>query len=146
MEEKLIAPCGMNCALCVAYQFGKKELNKLGFHKKYCAGCIPRGNNCTHMGDACKTLANGDLRYCHLCASFPCKRLKSLDLRYRTKYGMSMIENLKAIKEQGIEAFLQMQEELWHCPDCGQTRCCHNGLCLNCDAEALLKNKKLRGN
>ena len=49
MDEKLIAPCGMNCSLCIAYQFRKNDINKKGFHKKYCPGCIPRGENCTHM-------------------------------------------------------------------------------------------------
>ena len=51
MKGILIAPCGMNCILCIAYQFLNKDLNKQGFHKKYCPGCIPRGENCTHMGD-----------------------------------------------------------------------------------------------
>lgn len=36
MDEKLIAPCGMNCSLCIAFQFREKDLNKLGFNKKYC--------------------------------------------------------------------------------------------------------------
>lgn len=42
-KEALIAPCGMNCSLCIAYQFKEKDLNKRGFHKKYCPGCLPRG-------------------------------------------------------------------------------------------------------
>lgn len=33
MDEKLIAPCGMNCYLCIAYQFRKNDINKRGFHK-----------------------------------------------------------------------------------------------------------------
>ncbi len=49
MKEELIAPCGMNCGLCIAYQFKEKDLNKKGFHKTYCLGCLPRGENCTHM-------------------------------------------------------------------------------------------------
>lgn len=86
MNEKLIAPCGMNCGLCIAYQFKENDLNKRGFHKKYCPGCIPRGENCTHMKDACELLAKGSIRFCFECESFPCKRLKALDKRYRTKY------------------------------------------------------------
>ncbi|MDD2522552.1 MAG: DUF3795 domain-containing protein [Anaerolineaceae bacterium] len=31
MEEELIAPCGMNCSLCAAYQFKQKDLNKQVF-------------------------------------------------------------------------------------------------------------------
>src|SRR5690606_40228259 len=52
---------------------------------------------------------------------YPCKRLKSLDKRYRTKYHMSMIENMDAIQEIGMPAFLVSQEEKWRCPTCGGT-------------------------
>lgn len=142
MEEKLIAPCGMNCGLCISYQFGEKDLNKHGFHRQYCPGCIPRGKNCTHMGDRCELLRKGSLRFCYECDAFPCKRLKSLDQRYSTKYQMSMIENLKYIQENGMQKFLEAQDEAWRCPQCGGTLCCHNGLCLNCNLEALLRKKK----
>jgi len=32
MDEDLIAPCGMNCCLCIVYQFNEKDINK-GFTK-----------------------------------------------------------------------------------------------------------------
>ena len=31
MIEKLIAPCGMNCSLCISYQAMKNDLKKQGF-------------------------------------------------------------------------------------------------------------------
>jgi hypothetical protein len=43
MEEKLIAPCGMNCGLCVNDQAGKYDLKKKGLNRMYCPGCIPGG-------------------------------------------------------------------------------------------------------
>lgn len=144
MKENLIAPCGMNCSLCIAYQFNEKDLNQKGFHKKYCPGCIPRNENCTHMGDGCELLGKGKVRYCFECAEYPCKRLKSLDKRYRTKYHMSMIENLNYIKENGVDKFLEQQDTMWKCTSCGGTICCHNGLCLNCDVDKLKQNKKYR--
>jgi len=146
MEEALIAPCGMNCSLCAAYQFKQKDLNKQGFHRTYCPGCIPRGKNCTHMANWCELLGKGLVRFCFECQDYPCKRLKGLDKRYRTKYHMSMIENLDAIQEIGMPAFLVSQEEKWRCPTCGGTICCHNGLCLDCDLETFLQNKKYRWN
>lgn len=146
MNEDLIAPCGMNCSLCIAYQFKEKDLNKQGFHKKYCPGCIPRGKNCTHMQDQCELLGKGCVRFCFECEIFPCKRLKALDKRYRTKYHMSMIKNLEFIKEHGIEKHLEKEEEKWRCPKCGERICCHNGLCLNCDLDKLLQDKKYRWN
>lgn len=144
MEEILIAPCGMNCALCIAYQGKKNDLNKHGFHRMYCDGCLPRGKGCLHMGDKCEKLANGLVRFCYECEDFPCKRLKGLDKRYRTKYHMSMIENLTFIKEQGIDAFLSKEELKWSCRDCGGTVCCHNGLCLKCGIDKLRDNRKYR--
>ena len=144
MKESLIAPCGMNCALCIAYQFREKDLNKNGFHRKYCPGCIPRGENCLHMGDVCELMKNGKVRFCFECSSFPCKRLKALDKRYRAKYHMSMMENLNYIKEHGMEKFLKKEQDKWSCTDCGENICCHNGLCLGCNFEKLRQNKKYR--
>src|SRR5690554_1532732 len=111
MKEEMIAPCGMNCSLCIAYQFKEKDLNTRGFHKTYCPGCIPRGKNCLHMGDQCERLANGRVRFCYQCEDFPCKRLKALDRRYSKKYHMSMIENLHDIRQNGMEDFLIKQKQ-----------------------------------
>ena len=51
--------------------------------------------------------------YCFQCPEFPCERLKRLDKRYREKYAMSEIENLKTIKEKGIEPFMKSEDEKW---------------------------------
>lgn len=145
MKEELIAPCGMNCALCIHYLAGKHDLNAYGFNRAYCEGCIPRGKNCLHMGDTCEALREGRLRFCLECGDFPCKRLKALDKRYRTKYHMSMVDNLKSIQERGLQTFLKEEEVKWRCPGgCGGTVCCHNGLCLNCQTDVLRENKKYR--
>lgn len=144
MEEQLIAPCGMNCSLCVSYQSRKNDLKNKGFYKKYCSGCLPRGENCNHMKEHCDLLGKGLVRFCYECEAFPCNRLKSLDKRYRSKYHMSMIENLKFIKENGIEMFLEKEAINWHCPECDGVICCHNGLCMNCRLDVLRQNKKYR--
>lgn len=143
MDANHIAPCGMDCSLCISHQFREYDLNKYGFHRKYCPGCLPRAENCVFMGNRCELLAEGKVRFCFECQNFPCKRLKSLDKRYRTKYYMSMIENLLFIKEQGMEKFLEAEEEKWRCPECGRIKCCHNGLCLNCDFDLVRQNKKV---
>jgi len=142
VEDKLIAPCGMNCRLCISYQFREKDLNKKGFHRKYCPGCIPRGENCKHMARICSLVGEGKVRFCYECEDYPCKRLKSLDKRYRTKYNMSMIENLDVIKDKGMKAFLEKEEKKWTCPTCGGIKCCHAGFCLDCDIDKLIRKKK----
>jgi hypothetical protein len=142
MEETLIAPCGMNCAVCAGYQAMKNDLKKKGFNKTYCAGCLPRGKNCAFMKKQCARLGNGLVRFCYECPDFPCRRLTTLDKRYRERYHMSMIENLNYIKNQEINAFLEREAARWRCPDCGGVICCHHGLCLNCGLDKLRQNKK----
>ncbi|OGO33186.1 MAG: hypothetical protein A2Z29_08700 [Chloroflexi bacterium RBG_16_56_11] len=143
METELVAPCGMNCAICSSYLAMKNDLKRKGFGRTYCAGCRPRGKNCSFMKKSCALLGNGLVQFCYECAVFPCDRLKRLDKRYRTFYHMSMIENLEYIKEYGLERFLKEDEAKWRCPDCGGTICCHNGVCFSCGLEKL-RNKKKR--
>jgi len=144
MHEDLIAPCGMNCGLCVSYLARKYDLNRQGFRKTYCAGCLPRGKNCTFMARHCDLLGKGLVRFCYDCPDFACRRLKALDKRYRASYHMSMIENLGYIKEHGTELFLQKEGAKWRCAECGGVICCHNGLCLDCSLEKLRQNRKYR--
>ena len=144
MEEKLIAPCGMNCSVCIAHQAMVNDLDKKGFHRTYCPGCLPRGKNCTFMKHQCDLVGKGLVRFCSECGKFPCARLKNLDKRYRTKYHLSMIENLEFIQKNGMPSFLEKEEAKWRCPDCGGEICCHNGLCLKCDLDKLRRNRKYR--
>ncbi|MFC1910042.1 DUF3795 domain-containing protein [Chloroflexota bacterium] len=144
MEEKLVAPCGMNCGVCVRYLAMKNNLKTKGFRKTYCAGCLPRGKNCTFMNKQCDLLGKGLVRFCYDRGDFPCSQLKALDKRYRTKYHLSMIENLEYIKKQGIGIFLEREAAKWRCPECGEVICCHNGLCLNCGLDKLRQNTKYR--
>lgn len=144
MEESFIAPCGMNCGVCVSYLAMKYELNKKGFARRYCPGCRSRGKNCTFMAKHCKLVGKGLVGFCYECKNFPCQRLKDLDKRYRTKYHMSMIDNLEYIKAHGIDQFVEIEESKWKCSVCGGVICCHNGLCLNCSLDKLQQNRKYR--
>jgi uncharacterized cysteine cluster protein YcgN (CxxCxxCC family) len=69
MDEALIAPCGMNCGVCISYLAKKNDLNTHGFKRVYCEGCRPRGKNCLHMGDRCELLRDGLVRYAATTAS-----------------------------------------------------------------------------
>jgi hypothetical protein len=51
--------------------------------------------------------------FCCDCAEFPCDRLLHLDHRYRTRYGMSQIEDLKYIRDNGIRKFLEEERKKW---------------------------------
>ncbi|KYK22519.1 hypothetical protein AYK21_03775 [Thermoplasmatales archaeon SG8-52-2] len=131
MKKELIAPCGMNCGIC-KYHYREKNA---------CPGCrelekkMPTTRfNC--IVRECEILKYRNWRYCSdKCNKYPCKRLKSLDKRYSTKYHMSMLENLKVINYKGIDAFLKIEKKKWTCPKCGGIVTCHGGTCLECGFE-----------
>ncbi len=132
MKLELIAPCGMNCALCMAWL---REKNR-------CPGC--RGDDAVKARSCvsciiknCDVLRESGAKYCSTrCEKFPCKRLRDLDKRYRTKYHMSMLENLEDIEELGIRAFVRNEKERWACPECGGIICVHRGACSSCGRTA----------
>jgi len=126
-QTLLIAPCGMNCSICTAYL---REKNK-------CPGC--------RESDIDKTITRVDCKikkceffqktramFCFQCDSFPCDRLEHLDRRYRTKYGMSMIENLENIRKVAVQQFIEDEKARWACPECGGTICVHKRYCYSC--------------
>lgn len=101
-----IAPCGMNCHLCMGFLREKNKCHGCnGARKLKLKGC----RNCSIT----KCVESKKLRYCFECDKFPCRRMKQLDKRYRTKYEMSMIENLEYIKKHGIRKFVKHEQNRW---------------------------------
>jgi hypothetical protein len=117
----LIAPCGMDCAICSAFL---REKNR-------CGGCNGPDKLCSiHCTISSCERVRG--RYRHACDNFPCRRLKQLDARYRTKYHMSMLDKLAAIQKDGIRAFVKSERERWTCTACGGTMDVHHCRCSSC--------------
>jgi hypothetical protein len=130
-ETLLIAPCGMNCGICRAYL--RKE--------KKCPGC--HGDSTSMMVSTfrciirnCETIKNNKSGFCFECEKYPCNRLKHLDKRYRTKYKMSMLENLENVKTIGVSAFYENERMRWRCAKCGGVICVHKGYCFSCGEKA----------
>ncbi len=127
MKSSLIAPCGMNCGICIAYLREKKKCPSCRVFDKDEPVSIAKCKIKT-----CNELKNNNLKFCFKCKNFPCERMKHLDKRYRTKYNMSMIENLDYIKKFGIREFVKNEKIRWTCSQCGGTICVHRGYCYNC--------------
>jgi hypothetical protein len=96
---ELIAPCGMNCALCRAYIAYSRGIPRKRGKLIYCSGCLPRGKNC-FIKRKCSKLTNHEVQFCYECEAMPCKNIDRIDRRYRERYGMSMVENLKNAQSQ----------------------------------------------
>jgi hypothetical protein len=48
---------------------------------------------------------------------------------------MSMVENLKMLKAQGMDEFLKNQQEKFQGPTCRDVVCVHDGKCCSCGYE-----------
>lgn len=126
LEERirLLASCGMDCALCQAYQRNKNR----------CPGCR-NGSNRKSCINCAINLCTKKQVYCFECAEYPCARLKRLDARYKKKYGMSMLENLCCIQQSGEQEFVRRQQEKYRCPVCGKLRSVHSEECIYCSQQ-----------
>jgi len=127
IRSSLIAPCGMNCALCRAY---------VREHKP-CPGCRgvdddkPKTRVLCPI-KTCKKMAASGMKFCFGCDTFPCADLRRLDGRYGSKYGMSMVDNLIVIGTLGIRHFVREEKKKWSCPGCLSLICVHEPRCLSC--------------
>lgn len=116
MKKELIAPCGMNCGLCLHYLRAENK----------CPGCFT-GRKVNGRIIQCKrrSCAKRTGSFCYECSNFPCPSIQALDRLYRERYGMSEIENLKFIRDHGMVAFLENEEKKWVSSQ--GTYCVHDG-------------------
>jgi hypothetical protein len=126
-ERFHIAPCGINCGTCKAYQ---RERNK-------CSGCLSTDENKVNHCARCKIkncelLAITDSKFCYDCVEFPCLSLRKIDKRYRASYSTNLIQNLNLIRETGIREYLNNEKERWICKDCGSVLSVHMKNCSQC--------------
>lgn len=140
ISEELIAPCGMNCAICsryLAYRYGLK--------RSQCIGCRPRNESCDYLFNKCSGInhaSKGNATFCFECDQYPCKQINRMDDRYRKNYEMSVKENLENIRRKGIKNFVDEQYKKYHCPKCGGLISIHNRKCFECDTVTRLIQKR----
>ena len=129
-ERYHLAPCGINCGTCRAYL---RERNR-------CNGCMSSaGSNIRHCITCsirnCELLIGTTSKFCYECEKFPCQRIRQIDKRYRTKYKTGLIQNLRNIKNMGVEAYIKQEVNKWTCSDCGSVLSVHQFKCLKCGKE-----------
>lgn len=130
LSAEMIAPCGLNCGLC---SHALQEENP-------CPGCNgPDANKPDFCRSLCgiilceqrKSLASG---FCDACDRYPCEDVMEKETRYTSAYPVkeSPMENLRNIRENGMDRFLQKERERWICGTCGGVICVHDGICSGC--------------
>ena len=131
---EMIAPCGLDCSIC------SQALKK----NAPCPGCNgPDENKPEFCARRCgiilcqKRKENG-YRFCDECPDFPCADVMEKETRYTSQYPRkeSVLENLRMIREMGMESFLEEERKHWSCPECGSTVNVHTGICSGCGMRA----------
>ena len=139
LSQEIIAPCGMNCAVCSRYL---SYVN--GLKRSQCIGCRPRNKRCAFLFKNCtgpKNISNGKAAFCFECDQYPCERIDHLDDRYRKNYHMSMKDNLEDIRKKGMGEFLEEHYKKYRCKKCGGLISIHNRKCFKCDTITKLVEK-----
>lgn len=126
----MIAPCGLDCSLCSRAHSAVDP----------CPGCLgPDEHKPEFCAKRCgiilctKRKQNG-WRFCDVCPDFPCADVMEKENRYTTQYPLteSPLENLRAIRETGMDAFLEKERAAWSCSICGRPISVHTGICRGC--------------
>jgi len=135
MRPDLLAPCGINCGVCMRYLAtvsGIADKNK----SAKCTGCRHRNKTCAFIKGSCEWLKEKRVDFCFQCPVFPCEKLERLNRRYTNRYNADLIGNLLQIKELGVNAWLAKEAGKWKCPKCGGTVSLHDGKCYSCLARS----------
>ncbi|MCP4675019.1 MAG: DUF3795 domain-containing protein [Deltaproteobacteria bacterium] len=139
ISEDLIAPCGMNCAICSRY------LSHVNNTKpSRCIGCRPRNEQCTYLFSKCTGIndtVTGNAAFCFECDQYPCKQINRMDDRYRNNYQMSVKDNLEQIAKMGVSKFIIEQYRKYRCSECGGLISIHNRKCFKCEKITRLVEK-----
>lgn len=134
-----IAPCGINCATCLAFLRTKNR----------CDGCCSEDASKRHYCSVCRIkncerLKQTATKLCVECSGFPCQRLKQLDKRYRLRYNVSLISNLLLIKDKGLEQYLKEEEIRWTCQNCSSSLCVHRSTCTACGQPVMKESSVIK--
>ena len=130
ITAKMIAPCGLDCSIC------KRALEKTN----PCPGCLgPNENKPEFCAERCGIILCRKRKekgydYCDQCPDYPCADVMEKETRYTSKYPLyeSPAQNLRAIRESGMEQFLAAERAQWTCGECGHIVCVHTGVCSGC--------------
>ena len=96
--------CGIDCGLCPRYHIEGKSR---------CPGCGAKGFSEKHPSCSILTccVKTRGLETCAICEQFPCSRIEKWDQADSFVTHRASIENLKAVRENGLAGFITQQQK-----------------------------------
>ena len=133
MKADMIAPCGLNCALCSRHLRDNPPCPGCSGPDEFKPECCRVRCAIVHC-TVRKELPGG---FCDACEKYPCADILEKEIRYTSAYPMieTPVFNLDFIRKNGMDAFLRMETEKWSCPACGGVISVHDGICARCKAK-----------
>jgi hypothetical protein len=145
VNSDLLSACGLYCGACYHYRAscpdgehllseesrGGRPLEGYG-----CRGCRSEllyvHPGCRECGIRACADSRG-LQHCGECDELACERLLAFQTDGR-KHHLEIVENLRVLKDQGHEKWLQEQALRWQCSECGMAFSWYEGTCHLCGA------------
>jgi len=140
--------CGLYCGTCPNYLASRKNdsepLKKISqktgipIKEVRCDGCLSDNVfapcvDCKHGFRRCAE--EKEVTWCFQCHDFPCRRLKDfkdVHIVNGISHHAHVIEDLKYMREHGIEKWVEAQEKAGQCPRCGTMLYWHVRECPGC--------------
>jgi len=140
VNKELLAPCGLYCGVCailMAHRDNNQKFKEVlapvyGVEAEQivCQGCMSDEKfiyceTCKIRDCALEHKYEG----CHQCSDFPCKYFDDMSFEVGKKVISRAIPQWR---ELGTEKWVALEEERYHCPNCGFTLFRGAQRCRNC--------------
>jgi len=140
-RRELAAYCGLYCGNCETRRAWKdkdadslmREAEESGrpVEEIHCDGC--KSDDVIFWCRQCriKDCAVGkSLQFCSDCSDFPCQLI--LEFEHSRPHHEGVIQELRRIRESGIDGWLIEQDMKWRCPSCGHRTTYYDRTCSKC--------------
>jgi hypothetical protein len=149
-KKEMVCICGLYCGTCPHYLSPRLEdraemekmsrQNGLPVEEQGCDGCLSE-----HLFEPCRECKHGfrtcarehNVTWCFECPEFPCQRLEDFrpihvvnDISHHER----ILEELRSMKGEGIDAWLKRKDEESRCPACGKPAYWYSRTCPSCGA------------
>jgi hypothetical protein len=132
----MVGICGLYCGTCPMYlaprENDRSQLEKISAEKGIpiediqCDGCLsenlyPLCEECRHGFRKCA--AEKNVTWCFECDEFPCQRLEDFRMVHVVNgisHHENVVEHLRYMKKDGIEKWVEAQDQAGCCPACGK--------------------------
>ena len=149
--EHLAAVCGLYCGACSLYRARRddnpqrlEELVKTMSERWQvkpeeidCDGCLAGGRLMPYCRQCKMRLCAAEkpeVTRCSDCTDFPCSLITDFN-NDGMRHHAEVLDNLRRMREIGLEAWLKKEEERWRCPQCGTPVDWYAQTCFRCGTE-----------